>query len=231
MDVASVTTATSRAPLSALGLGDTQQAILLALKRLGDATQAQVAVEVPFAPATLREHLQSLVARGLVQRCGSRHAKPGRPEVVYGLTARGEALFPSRAPDVLRELMVYLLHTGHTRLLERFFAQRVAARRPAALARVHGLTGAARLQETARILSDEGFMALVGGTPEEPTLRLCHCPIRDVVSVTRIPCRYEQRLIAELLERPLDRVEYLPDGGAACSYSEPVPLSPAQESA
>jgi predicted ArsR family transcriptional regulator len=229
MDSASASMRIDPTPLAGLGLGDTQQAVLLTLKRLGAATQAQVAREVPFAPATLREHLQSLVARGLVQRRGSRHAKPGRPEVVYALTERGNALFPSRASDVLHELIVYLIDVGETTLLERFFAARVAARRPAALERVRGLTGPERAQEAARILSEEGFMALVGGTPEEPTLRLCHCPIRDVVSITRIPCRYEQELVAELLERPLRRVEYLPDGDASCSYVEAVALSPAPE--
>lgn len=222
MDSASVNTIT---------VGETQQAILFALKRLGNATQVEIAREVPYAPATLRAHLQSLIARGFVQRQGSRREKPGRPEVVYRLTDRADTLFPSRAVDVLRELLVHLLDAGHGEVVERFFAQRVAARRPAALARVRALSGVARVQEVARILSAEGFMALVGGTPEEPTLRLCHCPIRDVVSITRIPCRYEQQLVAELLERPLHRIEYLPDGDASCSYSETVPHPPVQESA
>lgn len=217
--------------VNTITVGDTQQAILFALKRLGNATQVEIAREVPYAPATLRAHLQALVARGLVQRQGSRRAKPGRPEVVYRLTDRADTLFPSRVVDVLRELLVHLLEAGQSELLERFFAQRVAARRPAALARVRGLTGVARVEEVARILSGEGFMALVGGTPAEPTLRLCHCPIRDVVSITRIPCRYEQQVVAELLERPLHRIEYLPDGDASCSYSETAPRPPLQESA
>jgi len=50
-------------------------------------------------------------------------------------------------------------------------------------------------------------------------VRLCHCPIQDVVSVTRLPCRYEQELIAQLLQRPLHRLEYIPDGDTSCSYS------------
>jgi predicted ArsR family transcriptional regulator len=230
MDSASASTTSDGAALSGLGLGDTQQAVLLALKRLGAATQAEIAREVPFAPATLREHLQSLVARGLVQRRGSRHAKLGRPQVVYALAERANALFPSRTADVLRELIVHLLESGHAGLVEKFFEQRVAARRPAALARVRRLTGAARAHEVARILSEEGFMALVGGTPEQPTLRLCHCPLRDIVSITRIPCRFEQELIAELLEHPLHRLEYLPDGDPACAYGDAATHLSAQES-
>ena len=230
MDSASASATTDRAPLTGLGLGDTQQAVLLALKRLGAATQADVAREVPFAPATLREHLQSLVGRGLVQRLGSRHSKPGRPQVLYALTERANALFPSRTAEVLRELIVHLIDTGHAGLLEEFFEQRVAARRPAALARVHPLSGVARTQEVARILSEEGFMALVGGTAQQPTLRLCHCPLRDIVSITRLPCRFEQQLIAELLERPLHRLEYIPDGDTSCSYGPGVAHPSAQES-
>lgn len=227
MDLPNASTTT---PLAGLGLGETQQAVLLSLKRRGAATQAQVGEDVPFAPATVREHLQALAIHGLVRRQGNRRGKPGRPEVVYALTERGDALFPNHAAAVLRELIQHLQADGHLELLDRFFATRVAARRPAALARVRGLHGAQRFQEVARLLSEEGFMALVGGTPEAPTLRLCHCPIRDVVSVTRLPCRYEQGLIAELLERPLDRHEYLPDGQASCSYREAaVPSSP-QES-
>ena len=229
MDSASANTTIDGAPLSTVGLGDTQQALLLALKRLGQATQAEVARAVPFAPATLREHLQSLVASGLVQRQGSRHGKPGRPEVVYALTDRGDALFPNRAPQVLRELIGHLTERGYTRVLRRFFESRVAARRDAALARVNGLSGSARVQEVARILSEEGFMAQMGTSPRAPALRLCHCPIRDVVSITRTPCQFEQQLIAELLERQLRRVEYIPDGDASCSYVD-VAHSPEPES-
>jgi hypothetical protein len=40
MDSASANRKTAGAPLSGLGLGETQQAVLLVLKRLGNATQS-----------------------------------------------------------------------------------------------------------------------------------------------------------------------------------------------
>lgn len=225
METASANTTSegSTAPLFGPGLGETQRAILLSLKRLGPATQAQVGHDLRFAAATLREHLRTLTVHGFVERQGSRRGKRGRPEIVYALTRRGDALFPHREAGVLRELVARLVELGHAELLDRFFAARVAAQRPAALARVRGLSGAARFAEVARILSDEGFMAQTGGTAAEPTLRLCHCPFRELVAVTRAPCRYEQALIAELLERPLERLEYLPDGQASCSFREAIP--------
>jgi predicted ArsR family transcriptional regulator len=225
MESASANTSrASTAPLFGPGLGETQRAILLLLKRLGPATQAEVGREVPFAPATLREHLRTLTAHGFVQRQGSRRGKRGRPEVVYALTRRGDALFPHGEAAVLRDLVVHLAEHGQLGLIEQFFSDRVAARRPAALARVRGLSGAARFTEVARILADEGFMARVDGTPAEPTLRICHCPIRDLVDVTQAPCRYEQAWIAELLAQPLERVEYLPDGRPSCLYRGAVAL-------
>lgn len=225
---ANTTSEATTAPLFGPGLGDTQRAVLLLLKRLGPATQAEVGRHLPYAPATLREHLRTLTTHGLVQRQGNRRGKRGRPEVVYGLTRRGDALFPHGEAAVLRDLVTDLADHGNNQLLERFFAERVAARRPAALARVHGLSGAARFAEVARILAEEGFMVQVDGIPAEPTLRICHCPIRDLVAVTRTPCRYEHALIAELLGRPLERVEYLPEGRASCLYREAVAVSQPQ---
>lgn len=209
----------STAPLFGPGLGETQRAILLLLKRLGPATQADVGREVLYAPATLREHLRTLTSHGFVERQGCRRGRRGRPEVVYALTRRGEALFPHGEAAVLRDLVRHLAERGHADWVDRFFAERGAAR-PDALARVHGLSGAARFAEVARILSEKGFMAVVDGTPSEPTLRLCHCPIRELADVTRAPCRYEQALIAELLELPLDRTASVVEGQASCMYRE-----------
>src|SRR5512143_3113231 len=118
------TSAAFTAPLFGPGLGDTQRSILLLLKRLGPVTQAEVGRHLPFAPATLREHLRTLTAHGLVERQGSRRGKRGRPEVVYALTRRGDALFPHGEAAVLRDLVVQLAEDGHLQLLERFLARR-----------------------------------------------------------------------------------------------------------
>lgn len=200
------------------GLGDTQRALLLGLKRLGPATQAELSREVPFTPATLREHLHALGALGLIRREGVRRGKPGRPEVVFALTPAGESLFPRREAELLRALVTYLVAAGHADVIDAFWAADVAVRRPAALARVRSLRGAARFAEVARMLSEQGFMAQVRGIGRHRTLRLCHCPIAAVVAVTQVPCRHEECLVGELLGGQVTRTEYLPDGQGSCSY-------------
>jgi predicted ArsR family transcriptional regulator len=203
------------------GLGETQRRLLLALKRRGPSTLPELGAELDFAPATLREHAQALAGRGLVERYGSRRAGPGRPQVIYRLTGAGETLFPRREGQVLQDLARHLVSRGQAEVLAEFLAERIAARVPAALARVAPLEGKARMAEVARILSEEGYMAEIlteepGGTP---VLKLCHCPIRDLVAVTRTPCRAEIGFVERLLERRLARTEFIPEGGRSCSYS------------
>jgi len=200
------------------GLGETQRNVLLALKEQGQSTVAELAGKMGLAPTTLRAHLQALAADGLVARRGSKHGKRGRPDVVFTLGPEGERLFPRQEGELLREL---IRHLGSRReqVLDEFFAARVAARRDRLLPRVEGLQGVERLREVARILSEEGFMARVGaGSDGKPALHLGHCPIRGVVAETRVPCRYEEALLAELMGSPLTRTDYLPEGGVACTY-------------
>ena len=100
------------------------------------------------------------------------------------------------------------------------FTQYIAQRRPEALARVAPLHGRERIEEVARIFAELGFMPVIETDGAAPRLRLCHCPIRDLVAATRIPCRAEIGFLAELLGEPLNRVRYLPAGDDSCSYEQ-----------
>lgn len=201
-------------PAARRPVGATQQRVLDAVKRRGQASLLELAATLGLTRETLREHLNALGAAGMVERAGVRRGGRGRPEVMYRLTPAAEALFPQRDGELLGELAAWLTAEGDEAALRRFFDQWSGRRRAAAMERVAGLRGRERLREVARILSEEGYMAEVEGD----ALRLCHCPIRNVVAATRAPCRAELALVQDLLGRPLTRTDYLPDGGASCSY-------------
>lgn len=212
------TTADDSGDLFGPGLGETQRNLLLALKERGPSTVTVLSGALGLAPTTLRGHLQALTGQGLVVRHGQQHGKRGRPDVVFALGPEGERLFPQHDGQVLGELIRHLQDREREQVLNEFFAARVAARRSRLLARVSHLRGDERWHEVARILSEEGFMARVETVEGHATLYLCHCPIRGVVAETRLPCRYEQALIAELMGAPITRTDYMPDGGISCSY-------------
>ena len=210
---------TARAlPMKAPGLGESARSILNLLKRWGSATTPQLAAELSLNIETVRNHLKTLIGHALVQRIGSLRSGPGRPEVLYGLAPEAESLFPRREGEVLRELATFLQQSGNERILRDFIEAGVAGRRDQALARVAHLEGRERLEEVARILSELGFMAQVEQREGDTSLRLCHCPLRALVDVTRIPCVAEIRLIGELIGDRLTRHNYIPAGDHSCCY-------------
>lgn len=194
------------------------RSLLDALKRRGRASVPQLAEEFGLNIETVRDHLKTLVARELVRRESATRSGPGRPEIVYTLTDAAEVLFPRREGEVLRELGAYLVAGGHEQLLRDFFTQYIGRRREEVESRVAHLHGRARLEEVARIFSELGFMPVIEERDDTPRLRLCHCPLRDLVDATRIPCRAEIGFLAELLDERLTRVSYIPEGGDSCSY-------------
>lgn len=209
------------APVFGPGLGETQRALLVALKRRGVATLAELARGARVAAGTVREHLHALASRGLVERRGARRRTRGRgrPEVLFGLSPEAEGLFPRHEGALLQDMVRFLDARGLGGKVEEFLRERIASQREAALARVRDLTGPARLAEAAKILSESGFMAeVVRGADGESTLQLCHCPIRELVAATRAPCRLEIAFAEELVGRRLARTAYIPDGDTACGY-------------
>lgn len=200
------------------GLGESQKAIIEAIKRRGSRTIRSLAAELDLSVETVRDHLKSLTALGLARRATTLKERPGRPEIVYALTPAAEAVFPRREGEILAALASYLKQTGNEPLLRDFYQRFIASRREEALARVAHLSGQARVEEVARILSELGFMAVLEGDHERTKLRLCHCPLRDLVAVTQIPCGIEVGFIHELLGERATRISHMPAGGESCSY-------------
>jgi predicted ArsR family transcriptional regulator len=209
-------------------MGESQRKILNHLKRSGLSTIRALAADLGLNVETVRTHVRSLRSDGLVRRAGSRRGGKGRPEILYELTESAEDWFPSREGEILEKLASYLERAGARDLVRGFFDEYVDERRAEALDRVAGLTGDARIQEVARILTEDGFMAQAGKDAKgRPVLSLSHCPMRRLVDVTKAPCRAELALVRELLGGRPVRIEYLPHGDAACSYVVADPASPA----
>lgn len=220
----------SAGTLASPGIGDSQRALLEALKRSGGDTLAGLEGAVDLAAETVRSHLQALVAQGLVERSGQLRSGPGRPRIRYRLSAAGDALFPQRDRELLSELATFLLDTGRGAVLEQFFTERLERKRREAEARLAGVPAEERLEAVARLLSEEGFLAEVVTDAAGRHLRLYHCPLRQLVEVSRLPCRAELALVGDLVGGPLRRESFMPDGAASCTYAVETAGSPRRRS-
>lgn len=203
-----------------IGIGESQARILEHIKRRGASTIPEMAADLDLSVETIRTHLRSLGSERLVERRGRRRGGPGRPEILYELTEVAEGLFPNQEGRLLQGLAGFLEERGHARLVREFFDDQMERRRKSVVGRLTGLQGRERLDEVARVLSEEGFMAeVVVGEGGEEMLRLSHCPMRGLVEISREPCRAELSFMRELLGARLARVAYLPSGDGACCYA------------
>ncbi len=209
-----------RGRLATSGLGDTQRHLLELLKRGGEQSVGDLAGSLELAAETVRGHMNALAGQGLVRRAGQRKDGPGRPEILYRLTDEAEGLFPDEEGRLLRDLTAYLTEEGHDGVLAAFFESRVAEQRERSRERLEGLEGRERLEEIAGILTEEGFMAeVVEADGGEPGLRLCHCPLKEMVAVSRMPCRAELSWVEEMTGTELTRRSWMPEGDRTCTYT------------
>ena len=134
---------------------------------------------------------------------------------------------PRREGEVLRQLAAHLLAGEASEALASFFRRRVAAVGEEALRRVTDLEGRERLEAVAELLSEEGFMARVReGDDGRSRLVLHHCPLRELVEATRLPCRAELGWVGEAVGAPLERESWMPEGDRTCAYAVGRPAAP-----
>jgi predicted ArsR family transcriptional regulator len=197
----------------------TKGELLLLMKRRGEVSLDDAEAASGLTRPTLRQHFGALERDGLVARSTQRGLR-GRPALRYALAPSAETLFPSRDGLLLGSLLDYLLDRGEGDLVRDFFERYWDERLRDVQDRLRSApvgddTG--RLAALAEVLREQGFMPEVhrnGGV----TIRECNCPFPEAVKRTRLPCQLEATFYERLFDDPIERVTYIPDGFAACTY-------------
>jgi predicted ArsR family transcriptional regulator len=221
---------------SALDLvsSDTRRELLQIIKRRGSLSVDEAMDALGMARTTVREHLLQLKEKNLLSRTSEPKGR-GRPSHRYEMTRRAKVLFPSRDGELMGELVEFLKEEDAEDLVETFF-ERYWTDRTEAVKQKLRAAATDKLEEQLEILrsilEEEGFMPEIEEKEGAVTVRECNCPFPESVKQTRIPCRLEKNFFETLFQTTLDRVTYIPDGNAACSYevgAEPVSMTAAPE--
>jgi DeoR family suf operon transcriptional repressor len=192
--------------------------LLLTLKRSGGARADELAAALDITPSAVRQHLTALTAEGLVgfdeQRGG-----PGRPKHVYKLTESAEALFPKRYGDLAAELLEYMADADPA-LVDEVFAKRRQRRIADAKVRLAGKPFAEQVEELARILDEDGYLAAVEPM-DDGSLRIVehNCAILEVARKYGHACSSELEFIRKVLPGArVERVQHMMAGAHVCAY-------------
>jgi predicted ArsR family transcriptional regulator len=196
----------------------TKDVIVKTLRAKGRCTVKELAEAAQVSPVSVRHHLASLQAEGLVDMEEVRHGV-GRPRHHYFLTDQAHELFPTRyfrltnrileeIKDSLPEIKVQeLLSSVADSLAEQFASELV------------GLSLEERLARLEAFLTEEGFEVEIERSGDTVILHELSCPYFRVGQSHPEICTIDQTLIARALNVPVERVTCLLDGDAHCKYA------------
>ena len=195
----------------------TRRAILTSLKRHGDREARDLAAELGLTVAAVRQQLLRLDDDGLVTHHRQTEGR-GRPVHRYELTPAAEVLFPKRYGDLTTELLGYLGGPTSDRV-DDLFEQRRQRRLDGARPRLAGLTLDEQVNELARILDEDGYLADVEPWDDGWRIVEHNCAILSVASGFRQACRSEIAFIGDALPgAQVTRVSHILDGAHVCAY-------------
>ena len=199
----------------------TRRAIVKLLKTEGAMDSAQLARRLRLTPMAVRQHLYALQREHLVT-ADERPVPIGRPAKHWRLTPESDRLFP----DAYAELNVALLDAVGNAFgsdgLQRVLESREAKQRAEYARRISpGAPLKERLQQLARVRTEEGYMAEV--RTESPGAFLFienHCPICAAATVCQGFCATELDLFKSVLgaNASVERTEHIVSGDRRCVY-------------
>lgn len=200
-------------------LPPTRRALLIALRKRGEARAEELAAQLDVTVSAVRQHLQSLAAADLVAHREER-AGPGRPRHVYRLGAAAEALFPRSYGELTVELLDYVADED-PELVARAFERRRRARVERVRERLEGLDFDARVAEVARVLDEDGYLADAEPLPDGAGWRIHehNCAILAVAQRYGHACGAEIAFLREVLpDADVTRISHVLTGATACAY-------------
>lgn len=197
---------------------ETRQQILDILKEQGPATVGQLATGLALTPITVRHHLSILQSEGFISAEQVRR-KVGRPHYVYALTEKASDTFPQGyhilTDRLLEELKSMVGQDGMETLLNRLADKLAASIGP----HIGDGTLEERLDQAARLLEQEGFLAKWEKTPQGYVFYELNCPYRRVIQNHPEVCTMDQRFLSEVLRISVEKIDCIVGGGARCTYA------------
>jgi len=207
--------------VQAPGERKTRRAITKLLKTEGPIDSAQLAERLGLTPMAVRQHLYALQREGLVT-AEERPVPIGRPAKFWQLTREADRLFPEAYAELSVALIDSVKDAFGEEGLERVLTSRCARQRTDYGKRIKpGDSLQKKLQELAKVRSEEGYMAEIR-KEDDGTFLLVenHCPICAAANACQGFCSTELDLFRSVLgpDVSVERAEHIIKGDQRCVY-------------
>jgi DeoR family suf operon transcriptional repressor len=210
-----------------------RETILTALRRRGQCSVADLAQEAGISTVSVRHHLNSLQADGLVEARESRHGV-GRPRLIYQLTEAGLEHFPTRYLTLTNRLLNEMEEHLPESVVQTLFAEIASSMAREIGDELQGLPVEERLPRLLKILAQEGFEAKAeaAGNGGFRVTEL-NCPYYRISVRHPEVCTLDASIISQALASPVRRQSCILSGDQACSFiiqaaqEQTVPPGPA----
>jgi predicted ArsR family transcriptional regulator len=203
-------------------LNGPKKELLDLIKHHGQLTIDESVEKMDLAKTTVREHFTQLERDDYIERSYERSGR-GRPSLRFRLTKKGNGLYPSYEPEMMRELIRYLQMEGEHGILDNFFTKFWDDRYQKLQEMLEEEQVESEEEKTEvlkKMLEEEGFMPKysLNKNAGELMVKECNCPFREIIKVTKLPCKLEEEFYRKVFEKNVERTTYIAEGDFACTY-------------
>jgi predicted ArsR family transcriptional regulator len=199
----------------------TRRQLVNLLKTEGPLTSAQLADRLGLTAMAVRQHLYALQSEKFVT-VEERPVPIGRPAKHWQLTAEADRFFPDAYSELSVSLIGALGEAFGAEGLRRVLETRCARQQAAYAERIRSSASLKeKLQQLARVRSEEGYMAEVKPGENKSFLFIeNHCPICVAATQCQGFCAMELELFGKVLgpEVEIEREEHILAGARRCAY-------------
>jgi DeoR family transcriptional regulator, suf operon transcriptional repressor len=197
----------------------TRDLVLRTLLTQPRCTVIELADKVGISPISIRHHIASLEAEGLIGSEDERHGV-GRPRQLFFLTETGMEHFPTRYVRLTIRLLEHLKETMPEAMVNKLFIQMAEdlAKDLAEGTETKNLSMEERLNLVKDLLRREGFSIEWEQLNDGYQIHETSCPYYFIGQNHPEVCAVDQILISTVLSVPAEKVKCILNGDSNCTY-------------
>lgn len=195
----------------------TREKILETLLENPRSTIADLAKVVSINSISVRHHLTSLLAEGLVQDEEERHGV-GRPRMVYSLSQKGLERFPNHYFELTSRLLDQMKESLPPAVINKFFTDIAENMIKDFDKSTENFSTEEKLNYIKELLQKQGFSVSWKKENAQYMIYETGCPYFHISQTHPEVCSVGHTLISKVMDIPVSKVSCVLNGDSICAY-------------